>query len=97
MTIIEKAIVIRELSEKFDNLMFNLVFYNGEDGFVDVSGDINSATAANQLYALIDYLSIESKRIEVMGFSTGYRYKDVTIYVDEKVIKEADKTIKLWS
>lgn len=98
MNIEEKAKVICELSEKFDNLSFNLVFYNGVDGYVDVNDNsITSLDSANQLYDLIDYLAIESNKIEVMGFSTGYRYKSVTIYIDEKAIKEADKTRTLWS
>ena len=95
--LIRKIEVIKELSAMFDRIDFNLVFHDGDDGYVNIEDNICSKEQAEQVYELIDFLSVNSSMIELITSSTYYRYNGVGFFLDDKVIKEADYTLKLWS
>jgi hypothetical protein len=93
MDIIETA---KEISKEF-NIDVMVQFTHGHVFSMTAKG-VFTPESAIRFFNLVDYLTINCKRIYVNGNITGYvLHDDVIFFVDEDSLQDAKATIELFS
>lgn len=93
MDVIETAKV---LSKEF-NIDVMVQFTHGYVFSMTVKGIFATTEDAESFFNLVDYLTINCKRIYVKGSTTGYvLHDDVIFFVHEDTLQDAKATIELF-